>query len=241
MVRPKDRLVATPGGHLYYGDRPRCMTVLRGGGALILPSDGGYSLAADASSRSGTATVRAGTSVGDAPLSVAFDDTERLEKFVRMNAVTARLMEHLLPGPLTIVSQLSGYGARALGQNLNPFGTIGCRITDSPIEQRIAGDLGGPITTTAIRDDRGDIVTDPHDALAIAQAGIESAGIDVERPSTFLMIRADSAFTYPTHSTVVDATGRPSELGVLREGQTPFRKVQEAATRLSRWEWSDGT
>lgn len=241
MVRARGHMIATPGGHLYYGDRARCLTVLRGGGVLLLPSDGCYSLAADASSTSGIATVRAGASLPEAALSVAFDDPERLERYVRMNAVAGRLMEKFLPGPLTIVSKLSDRGRRALGDNLNPFGTIGCRITDSPIERQIADYLGAPITTTAIRDDRGDIVTDPHDAFEIAQAGISSGGIDVERPSTLMMIRADSAFTYPTHSTVVDATGRPSDLEVLREGQIPTHKVQEAATESSGWEWSEAT
>lgn len=237
-VRRYGVIELTPGRHLTNDDRIHAAEVLRMGGMLITPSDGGHALSVDARAKSAVTALRSVLDMHDAPLSVAFSDFKMLADYASMGLRSGRLAHHLMPGALTLVAPLSAKGKRHLGLNLNHFGTVGARLPDNPVERELAAAVKGPVTTTAIRDDRGDLVTDAHDARAIVEAGL-SAYAHAEDVTLVSLTMAET-FRYATHSTVVEVRAGGT-LKQVREGAIAWDDVRESAGRLSRWEIEDWT
>ena len=234
----RDAIELTPGRHLTNDDRIHAAETLKKGGLLITPSDGGYALSAEARDKRAVAALRSALAMEDAPLSVAFSNFQMLADYASLGLRSGRLTHHLMPGALTLVMPLSEQGKRRLGTNLNRFGTIGARLPDNPVERELAAIVKGPVTTTAIRDDRGDLVTDPHDARAIVDAGLAGCG-DADKVTVVSLMTTDT-FRYATHSTVAEVLA-DGELLQVREGAIAWPEVCGSAGRPSRWEIEDWT
>lgn len=225
----------TPGRHIVQDDLVAAREALIRGGLIITPSDTCFALTVDARDARAVGALRTALALEDAPLSVAFASFEMLAKYAELDVHSARLAHHLMPGPLTLVTGVTKFGHRRLGGNLNLLGTIGVRIPESPAERQLSEAINGPVTTTAIRDDRGDLVRDLHDAMSIVQKGLASHG--QYRP--LLVLHSVEFFHHEEHSTVAEA----SEKGPVqvREGVLPWREVEEAYGQMSRWEISEWT
>lgn len=225
----------TPGHHILQDDLVAAREALIRGGLIITPSDTCFALTVDARDATAVAALRAALGLEGAPLSVAFASFEMLAKYAELGQHSARLAHHLMPGPLTLVTGVTKFGRRRLGGNLNLLGTIGARIPESPAERQLSEAINGPVTTTAIRDDRGDLVTGLHDAVSIVQKGLASHG----QYRSLLVLHSVEFFHHEAHSTVAEVGERgPVE---VREGVLPWREVEEAYGRMSRWEISEWT
>jgi tRNA A37 threonylcarbamoyladenosine synthetase subunit TsaC/SUA5/YrdC len=225
----------TPGRHVLQDDLVAAKEALIRGGLIITPSDTCFALTVDARDAGAVSVLRTSLGAVDAPLSVAFANFEMLAEYAELGIHSARLAHHLMPGPLTLVTGLTKFGRRRLGDNLNLLGTIGARISESPAERQLSEAINGPVTTTAIRDDRGDLVVDLHDARSIVEKGLISHGH--YRP--LVVLHTSERFHYEEHSTVVEVTQKgPIE---IREGILPWQEVVDAYGQMSRWEISDWT
>lgn len=164
---------------------------LRQGAIVGLPTETVYGLGVDGNNPQAVERLRALKGRDDnKPFQVMVRDMEMAEKLAVFDARTRQLAARHWPGPLTLVLP-----ARA-------GDTIGLRIPDHELMQRILRKLDGPLVMTSANPAGGAPALDAPDALGMFGAGV--------------------AFYVPgepgggTASTVVDATG-PS-LKILRQG-----------------------
>lgn len=231
----------TRGRHLVHGDLGRGAEILRRGGISIVPSDTVYAAAVDVSNRNAVALLRAALGMPDAPISVAVDSQKRIADYAQLGMAGGRITELLMPGPITLVAPMTELARRQLGYNLGPQETIGLRLTDSPVERQLVEAIGGPISTTAIRDDRGDLVADFTEAREIVEKGLEYAAEQLDLLPTLFPVRSQERFLYDAHSTVAEQVGRGLQVREVRPGRVPWKRIVEATRTYSRWDIGDWT
>lgn len=189
----------------------RVVAALAGGGAVVLPTDTVYGLAA--LPRDPAATDRLFELKGRSthtPVAVLCADVDQVLELVdpSAEALVRAAGRSWWPGPLTLVLP------RRIGVSLHlgePDTTIGVRIPDHPLVRDIAARVGPIAATSANR----------HGEPTPASAPEASAALG---PGVALVV--DGGALAVTASTVVDATRRPWV--VLREGPIPGADVLAA-------------
>lgn len=187
----------------------RAAAVLRAGGAVVLPTDTVYGLAALPSVPGATdALFRLKARAGDQPFAVLVADAEQAEALLEdVDEEVHGWMARWWPGPLTIVGRRSPR-ASGLALGAGPD-TIGVRCPAHGLVRAIAAEIGPIATTSANRSGEPTPVT------------AREAAASLDGP-VGLVVDGGPAGTVA--STVVDATVRPWR--VLRVGA-----VGEAALR----------
>jgi L-threonylcarbamoyladenylate synthase len=168
-------------------------SVLRGGGAVVIPTETVYGVAALPSVAGATETLFAlkGRPT-DVPLAVLVDDLAQVLPWLDLDALPAAstaLAERFWPGPLTLVLPRRAGLALALGGSP---ATVGVRCPDHGFARALAAEVGPVATTSANR--HGEPT--PHTAADAAAALAGAVDLVVDGG------RCDSA-----PSTVVDLTG----------------------------------
>ena len=174
---------------------------LRAGGAVVLPTDTVYGLAALPADRA--ATDRLFTLKGrraDVPVAVLCTDAAQALALAEPAAAAAveATAGRWWPGPLTIVVQRRAGVGLHLGE---PEATIGLRVPDHPLVKAITALVGPMATTSANRHGQPTPAT-AADAVAALGDGVA--------------LVVDGGPLAATASTVLDATSRTWR--VLREG-----------------------
>jgi L-threonylcarbamoyladenylate synthase len=191
--------------------------VLASGGAVVLPTDTVYGLAALPTVPGATdALFELKERSERQPLAVLVADIEQALALVEAPAeVVERWMAQLWPGPLTLVLPRS-----AMARDL-PLGgddaTIGVRCPDHPFVRAVAAELGPIATTSANRS--GEPTPTTAQGAADALSGPVSLVVDGGPAGTVA-------------STVVDATS--AEWRVLREGAVSLDQLEAAAGGVAR-------
>jgi L-threonylcarbamoyladenylate synthase len=203
------------------GDDPtevveRVAAALTSGGAVVLPTDTVYGLAALPRDHSATAQLYDLKGRGaEAPLAVLCADVDQALELAEaaagpaVRAVAARWW----PGPLTLVLP------RRIGVQLylgEPSSTIGLRVPDHALVRAVAARVGPIAATSANRH---------GEPTATTLAGV-LAGLG---PGVALAV--DGGALTAVASTVIDATGAPWR--VLREGPVPGTHVLAVARHAS--------
>jgi L-threonylcarbamoyladenylate synthase len=164
------------------------VAALRGGGAVVLPTETVYGLAVLPGGEDRLITLKARPA--DMPIAVLVADPAQVEELATAPPAAAELMAAHWPGPLTLVLP-----AR------DGSGTVGVRFPDHDFVRAVAAEVGPVATTSANRHG------EPTPATAHAAAAGLAGPVD-------LVI--DGGAVTGTPSTVVDATVDPPV--VLREG-----------------------
>lgn len=230
-MRKHDVLKPTAGGLLTQHGVAHARNALRYGGFVVVPSDTGFALAVDAGDERAVRALRLTLGMPDAPLSVAFASLDAMLAYTALGEVGVRIAAALLPGPLTICAPMTPAARGMVGERLSSDETIGGRIPDSAIELQLSASLGLPLTTTAIRDDRGDMVHDAHDAYAILSDRLDDAGDELGYLPLVSVIAA-TAFQHREASTVIKLDAAESRIDQIRPGPTSFAKVRDEGRRL---------
>jgi L-threonylcarbamoyladenylate synthase len=186
----------------------RVAAALAAGGAVVLPTDTVYGLAA--LPRDHAATDRLFALKGRSahtPLAVLCADVDQVLELVdpAVEALVRAAGQRWWPGPLTLVLP------RRIGVHLylgEPDTTIGVRIPDHPLVRAVAATVGPVAATSANR--HGEPTPSSAEAAAAALG-----------PGVALVV--DGGELAVTASTVVDATRRPGT--VLRDGPIPGAEV----------------
>lgn len=209
----------TCGGGLSWDNRTRVKFVLNGAGIVMLPSDTGYSVAM-CPKVSGLSTTLHALSFGKDPISLSFFNLVQIERFANLSIIDRRIVAHHCPGPVTLVCRCHKIVSGELQRLLRIHNTVGCRLADSCIEREIASDMDFPITTMAVRDDRGTIVQSFDDAFEILNQKISL----MENRPFFLAIRK-WGFPYSDQSTVIATHTNPDKSTVIRDGAVDAKLV----------------
>ncbi|MBR9917525.1 threonylcarbamoyl-AMP synthase [bacterium] len=178
---------------------------LRQGEIIILPTDTIYALVGDLNHRQVLDNIckLTGIKPNKANLSILCRDLSDLSTYSRpIDNSTYKLMNRLLPGPFTFILNASAAVPKIFRRNKK---TIGIRIPQHPIIQKIIEELGNPLISTSIHaeDEIQAYLTEPEE---IYQAWNEKVELIV-----------DGGAGSNVGSTVIDAT--ENEIYIVREGQ----------------------
>ena len=231
----------TAGGALKTGDAEAIAEILveRGGFALI-PSDTCYSLAARPTGPLVSKRINDVLRRKEEPISLAFDSVDRVRRWVNPTVEALRLLEHLTPGPLTVVCRITEQYEKGVAKIVDdvlvaPDRTIGVRIPDSHIETQLVSACDYPLTTVAVRtlDKAKKAITDFEQAREIVESGM--AAVSGQLP--LALVETKQAFR-ETHSTVVRVPGRAygADYDIIRQGAIPPEELDRAISKVSKWE-----
>ena len=137
------------------------------GGAVWFMSDCGYALAVDARSKGGILALDLLLDHGARPIPVTVADALLASKVLRFSPLVVGLSS-LWPGGIGIQTKPHGRLAKLLSRMLHaPDGPV-VRVSQSVIERQISAAAGLPITSAALRDASGELITDRDQALETA-------------------------------------------------------------------------
>lgn len=190
-------------------DLGRAIDALRAGGAVVVPTDTVYGLAAlptvpGAVDRLFVLKGRP----ADMPIAVLVAGLDPVKALADLNDTAHRLADTFWPGPLTMVLPRRQGVDLPLGE---PHATIGVRWPEHPVIAALATAVGPLATTSANR-------TGAPTPATAAEAAASLVG-DVA-------VVLDGGTLAGTASTVVDLTG--PDLRVLREGEITEARLRAA-------------
>jgi L-threonylcarbamoyladenylate synthase len=168
--------------------------VIRAGGIIVYPTETLYGIGANAWDVRAIERVRALKQRTDArPILILIADREILGSLVaRVTPSATRLMEAFWPGPLTLVFPASREVPTALTQGR---GTIGIRLSGSPLCRRLVEICSCPLTSTSANPSGGDVLHSVQEIREVFPTGIDlflDAGpLQAELPSTVIDVSVD--------------------------------------------------
>jgi tRNA A37 threonylcarbamoyladenosine synthetase subunit TsaC/SUA5/YrdC len=220
---------------------------IKNGGLVLLPSDTSWALAVSPfrlDSLKHLETVLP-QKVND-PIPLSFGSKRMLERYVKIDGAEERLMENIQE-PLTVVCEVSNAHEKAvISAMLHTNGTIGARLSTSPIERQLSTELDRPVTTCAVRDDSGAPVRSFDDALAITRTRRSAAVVQFP----IVAIRVPRLLS-SSLSTVVTlqraampagpAQSQRESYYIFREGAIGRQQLERALRRISPSDCTDMT
>ena len=137
--------------------------VLRKGGIIIYPTDTVYAIGCDIESKKALEKVCQikGIKPEKALFSCICADMKQMgELAIHVSTPMYKTMKRALPGPYTFILEASKNIPRHFQSRRK---TVGIRLTDHPIPQRLVELLGRPILSTSLKDDSDVYEYDPDD------------------------------------------------------------------------------
>lgn len=193
-----------------YEDNPsqkeidRVVQVLRNGGLVIYPTDTVYGIGCDITKSKALEKIARlkGIKLQKANWSFICHDLSNLSDYVRqIDSTTFKILKRALPGPYTFILP----GNNNLPKDFKKRKTVGIRVPDNAIAQRLVATLGNPIVSTSIRDDDDvlEYTTDPE--------------LIFEKWQHVVDVVIDGGYGDNMASTVIDLSGYEPE--IVREGK----------------------
>ncbi len=179
----------------------QAVSILRGGGVIVYPTDTVYGLACAIDQKKAIDRIYQIKQVKrEHPLSVVCPNLSNIARYAYVEDFAYRIMKRLVPGPYTFVLRATREVPRLL---LRKRKTIGIRVPDHPVPQALLEALGVPLLSTSASIGE-ELLNDPDDLFA--RFGTVDALLD-------------SGWGGLEPSTVLDLTGEYPV--VLREGAGP--------------------
>lgn len=120
---------------------------LRRGGAVVIPTDTAYALAADARNAAAVEHVKAlKRRAANKPIALLAADLKQVRGFFSLSPLEQRLAKRYWPGPLTVLARPR---PRLAHHALSRSGRIGVRVPRSAVAQRLCRLVGAPLTATS--------------------------------------------------------------------------------------------
>ena len=137
--------------------------ILRQGGVIALPTDSSYAIACQIGDKHALDKIRRIRQLSEKhDFTLICKDLTQVSHFTRMGNDTYRLIKSLTPGAFTFILDATKEVPRRL-QNPKKK-TIGIRVPDSIVSQRIVEELGEPFcSSTLILPNQTDAETDPYE------------------------------------------------------------------------------
>lgn len=115
------------------------------------------------------------------PFSFVCADLKDVSRYARVSDYAYKTMKRLLPGPYTFILEASRLVPKII---LPKRLTTGIRVPDNHICLALVGELGQPIISTSVKNEAGEIMTDPveiekqfrHCVDMVIDGGILAAG-----------------------------------------------------------------
>ena len=174
--------------------------ILAKGGVIVYPTDTIYGLGCDLYNKKAIERIyRIKQRSKFHPLSFICADLKHLSKFANVSTPNYKLLKRYLPGPYTFILDATREVPRMM---LTKRRTVGIRVPDNEVPRCIVEELGHPIISTSVPEERIEFPNDP-DFIE------ESLGNQVD-------VILDGGVLVQSASTVIDLTGESPV--VLRAG-----------------------
>lgn len=182
----------------------QAVKIIEKGGIVIYPTDSVYSMGCDLMNKRAIEKLAKlkGLKLKKAQFSIICNDLSELSDYTKgFPRATFKLLNKNLPGPFTFILQANNKLPKLFDTNRK---TIGIRIPDNTILQRITDQLGRPLVTTSIHDEDEilEYSTDPE--------------LIKERYEKMVDLIIDGGMGNLKPSTVVDCSTEVPE--IIREG-----------------------
>ncbi len=160
----------------------KAVEVLRDGGLVIYPTDTAYGLGCDLFNKKGIEKIyRIKRRSEKQPFSFVCADLKDISRYARVSDYAYKTMKRLLPGPYTFILEASRLVPKII---LPKRQTTGIRVPDNRICLALVGELGQPVISTSVKDDDGELMTDPaemerkfrHCVDLVIDGGIQASG-----------------------------------------------------------------
>lgn len=138
----------------------RVVQALRRSGVVVLPTDTVYGLACSLDDPEAAKRLYEVKEIGPAKrLSIMVEDIATAARYTRgISNSVFRAMRRVLPGPYVFIFQASQEVPKIM---LRKRRTIGVRCPAAPIVQAVLAELGCPLLTTSIQNERHEFLLDP--------------------------------------------------------------------------------
>ena len=160
----------------------KAVEVLRDGGLVIYPTDTAYGLGCDLFNKKGIEKIyRIKRRSEKQPFSFVCADLKDISRYARVSDYAYKTMKRLRPGPYTFILEASRLVPKII---LPKRQTTGIRVPDNRICLALVGELGQPVISTSVKDDDGELMTDPaemerkfrHCVDLVIDGGIQASG-----------------------------------------------------------------
>ncbi|HNE50306.1 MAG: L-threonylcarbamoyladenylate synthase [Chitinophagales bacterium] len=170
---------------------------LHDGGIIIYPTDTVYGMGCDVFNKSAVEKICQikKVKVEKMNFSFIFNDLSHLSDYtLNVDTPTYKLLKRCLPGPYTFILKANNSIPKLFKNNKR---TIGIRVPNNPIPQKIVQELGHPILTTSVHheDDIIDYITDPNAIYERYENLVDiviDGGIGGYKPSTIIDCTGDA-------------------------------------------------
>lgn len=144
-----------------YNDNPnqreieKVVSILRGGGIVIYPTDTLYGIGCDALNVRAVEKICAlkGINPQKSNLSIICNDLSIISEYAKVSTPVFKLMKRNLPGPFTFILPTTS----SLPKIYKNKKTVGIRIPDNNIIREIVFRLGNPVLNTSVKDENDEI------------------------------------------------------------------------------------
>ena len=151
----------------------RAVSILRGGGVIVYPTDSAYALGCQLGDKKAMERIRRIRALReDHNFTLVCRDLSELGTYAHVDNSTYRLLRHATPGPYTFVLEATREVPKRLVQPKRK--TIGLRVPDHPISQALLHALNEPLmSATLIMPDDEYPMTDPYDIRDCLEQEVE--------------------------------------------------------------------
>lgn len=199
---------------LNFCDLNRITNHLLNGGLVILPTETGYLLAANALDEDAVKKVfkAKGRQISN-PIHVVVSGLDMAETLVYLGSESRILCDKFLPGPLTVICPKRPIVSDFLVANT---GNLGIRVPDCPVTLQVVQALGKPITATSLNVSGKASEESVEDTIA---------ALNWKDESLVYLVKDYGLITYNLPSTLVTFGANP--WSILREG--PIKESEISA------------
>ncbi|HZY10199.1 MAG TPA: L-threonylcarbamoyladenylate synthase [Bacteroidota bacterium] len=147
--------------------------VLHQGGIIIYPTDTVYGIGC---SIFNTEAIRKIYQIKQEDQSKSYSficsDLTHISEYARMSNSAFRLMKHLIPGPYTFI--LTASRLKQLPKSMiSKRKTVGIRVPNNKTCLALVKELGHPILSASVTDEKGDIINDPNVIRALYENRVD--------------------------------------------------------------------
>ena len=170
----------------------KAVEILRQGGLVIYPTDTVYGLGCSLFNKKGIEKIYdIKKQDRKQPFSFICADLKDISRYAIVSDFAYKTMRRLLPGPYTFVLEASRLVPKII---LPKRQTTGIRVPDNAICLALVGELGEPIISTSVKNDKGEFIGDPREIEETFRRRVDlviDGGILSSEPSSILSLMED--------------------------------------------------
>jgi tRNA threonylcarbamoyl adenosine modification protein (Sua5/YciO/YrdC/YwlC family) len=138
----------------------KAVEILKQGGLVIYPTDTVYGLGCALSNKKGIEKIYAIKRQNKKqPFSFICADLKDISSYARVPDSAYKTMKHFLPGPYTFILEASRLVPKII---LPKRKTTGIRVPDNAICLALVRELGEPVISSSVKDERDEFISDPR-------------------------------------------------------------------------------